>query len=127
MGTSLQEITKENEIGIGDRAFSAFGVSPEFFFLRIFSKTCDHEEADTGLLVHVIDLLNAGCSTCLVRTVDTDVVVILVGKFHHLLALNLSAKIGWPLVREKNFAYLDINSISCALGEQIFFGLTSIS
>ena len=33
---------------------------------------CDHEEADR-LLVHVIDSLNAGCSTCLVRTVDTDV------------------------------------------------------
>ena len=31
---------------------------------------CDHEEADTRLLVHVIDSLNAGCSTCLVRTVD---------------------------------------------------------
>ena len=28
---------------------------------------CDHEEADTRLLVHVID---SGRSTCLVRTVD---------------------------------------------------------
>ena len=79
---------------------------------------CDHEEADTRLLVHVIDSLNAGCSTCLVRTVDTDVVVILIGKFHHLLTLNLSAKIWVAFGTGKNFAYLDINSISRALGKQ---------
>ena len=52
----------------------------------------DHEEADTRLLVHMIDSLSAGCGTYLVRTVDTDV-VILVGKFHYLLRLNVSAKI----------------------------------
>ena len=34
--------------------------------------SCDHEEADIRLLVHVIDSLSAGCNTCLVRTVDTD-------------------------------------------------------
>ena len=79
---------------------------------------CDHEEADTRLLVHVIDSLNAGCSTCLVRTVDTDVVVILIDKFHHLLTLNLSAKIWVAFGMGKTFAYLDINSISRALGKQ---------
>ena len=79
---------------------------------------CDHEEADTRLLVHVIDSLNAGCSTCLVRTVDTDVVVILIGMFHHLLTLNLSAKIWLAFGTGKNFAYFDINSISSALGKQ---------
>ena len=55
--------------------------------------SCDHEEADTRLVVHVIDLLSAGCSTCLVHTVDTNVFVILVGKFNYLLRLNVSAKI----------------------------------
>ena len=91
---------------------------------------CDHEEADTRLLVHVIDSLNAGCSTCLVRTVDTDVVVILVGKFHHFLTLNISAKI-WVAFgmgkNEKNVAYLDINSICRALGKQKSLALPSIS
>ena len=34
---------------------------------------CDHEEADTRLIVHLVDALERGKSTCLVRTVDTDV------------------------------------------------------
>ena len=42
---------------------------------------CDHEEADTRMLVHLQDALRDGATTCLVRTVDTDVVVILIGKF----------------------------------------------
>ncbi len=54
---------------------------------------CDHEEADTRLLVHLIDTLKSGCSSCVVRTVDTDVVVILIGKFHQLLTINPSVSI----------------------------------
>ncbi len=54
---------------------------------------CDHEEADTRLLVHLIDALKSGCSSCVVRTVDTDVVVILIGKFHQLLTINPSVSI----------------------------------
>ena len=55
--------------------------------------SCDHEEAGTRLLVHVIDLLSAGCSTYLVHTVDTNVFIIYVGKFHYLIRLNVSVKI----------------------------------
>ena len=43
--------------------------------------SCDHKEADTQLSVHIVDALNKGQSIFLVCTVDTDVVVILVGKF----------------------------------------------
>ena len=32
---------------------------------------CDHEEADTRLLIHLLDALRNGCTNCLVRTVDT--------------------------------------------------------
>ena len=45
-------------------------------------ESCDHEEADTRILIHLQDALANGCTTCLVRTVDTDVVVIIIGKFH---------------------------------------------
>ena len=92
---------------------------------------CDHEEADTRLLVHVIDSLNAGCSTCLVRTVDTDVVVILVGKFHHLLTLNLSAKIwvafGGGLWYRKKLCIVGYQFHQPCSGRAKIFGLTSIS
>ena len=47
---------------------------------------CDHEEADTQILIHLQDTLANGSTTCLVRTVDTDVVIIIIGKFHALLA-----------------------------------------
>ncbi|KAG0725625.1 hypothetical protein GWK47_038253 [Chionoecetes opilio] len=43
---------------------------------------CDHEEADTRIVVHLKDALDKGCTNCLVRTVDTDVVAILIGKYH---------------------------------------------
>ena len=76
------------------------------------------EEADTRLLVNVIDLLSAGCSTCLVHTVDTNVFVILVGKFNYLLRLNVSAKIWVAFGTGKNYKYLNINSICHALGAQ---------
>ncbi len=55
--------------------------------------SCDHKKADTRLIVHIVDALNKGQSTFLVRTVDTDVVVILVGKFFHFTALNETADI----------------------------------
>ena len=54
---------------------------------------CDHEEVDTRLIVHIVDALNKGQSTCLVRTVDTDVVIILVGKFFYLTRLDSAADI----------------------------------
>ena len=42
-------------------------------------QACNHEEADTRMLVHLQDALDNGATTCLVRKVDTDVVVIFVG------------------------------------------------
>ena len=36
---------------------------------------CNHEEADTRLLVHLLDAIADGATTCLVRTVDTDVIM----------------------------------------------------
>ena len=44
-----------------------------------------------------------GCNTCLVCTVDTDVVVIIIGKFHHLLTKNPSARV-WSFGIGKVFA-----------------------
>ena len=41
---------------------------------------CDHEEADTKIVIHLKDALDKGCSTCLVCTVDTHI-VILIGKY----------------------------------------------
>ena len=39
---------------------------------------CDHEEADTRMILHVADVVNDGHQKVLLRTVDTDVVVLAV-------------------------------------------------
>ena len=80
--------------------------------------SCDHEEADTRLIIHTIDALSKGRNTCLVRTVDTDIVVILVGKFFHFISLNSAADIWVAFGTGKNFTYLHINTISHNLGEE---------
>ncbi len=45
---------------------------------------CDHEEADTRKCIHVKHALQAGTRKILVSTVDTDVIIILVGIFFEL-------------------------------------------
>ena len=46
---------------------------------------CNHEEADTRIAVRVLHALQQGLTTVQVRTVDTDVVVVLIGVLHKLL------------------------------------------
>ena len=53
---------------------------------------CDHEEADTRIIVHVLHALEHTGNVVQIRTVDTDVVVILVGKFHDITDLHPQAK-----------------------------------
>ena len=52
-------------------------------------RSCNHEEADTQILIHVKDALDKGARSVLVRTVDTDVLVILIVQFHTLPSI-------WP-------------------------------
>lgn len=62
----------------------------------------DHEEEDTRL--------ENGPGTCIIRTVDTDV-VILIGKFSSFLSLNSSADIWVAFGTGKNFTNYHINVI----------------
>ena len=77
---------------------------------------CNQEEADTRMMVHVLHALNHGCVTVAVRTVDTDVVVILLGTLHHFLAAQPSAKIRVEFGMGKNYREFDINNLSDNLG-----------
>ncbi|KAG1707488.1 Amiloride-sensitive sodium channel subunit gamma [Nymphon striatum] len=79
-------------------------------------ETCDHEEADTRILIHLQDALQHGATTCLVRTVDTDVIVILIGKFYYLLTICPSAEIWVAFGTGKDFRYININAVAQALG-----------
>ena len=79
---------------------------------------CDHEEVDRKIVIHLKDALDRGCSTCLVRTVDTDVVVILIGKYHSLTSQHQMQAIWVAFGIGKNFMYLDVNAICQTLGNE---------
>ncbi len=63
------------------------------------------------LLIHVQDTFLDGCTNCLVRTVDTDVVAILIGKFHQLITLCQDVNMRVAFGTGKNFTYYHIDAI----------------
>ena len=79
---------------------------------------CNHEEADTRMLLHLQDALENGANTCLVCTVDTDVIVIIVEKVHYLREQHPAADVWIEFGTGRNFRYLHINAICNALGRE---------
>ena len=77
---------------------------------------CNHEEADTCIVVHIRQALEIGAESVLVRTVDTDVVVILVGKLHDLLAYNQLSKVWVAFGMGRHFSIININGVCSSLG-----------
>ena len=71
---------------------------------------CDHEEAGTRIAVHVQHALNKGCSEVFVRTVDTDVLIIMIGTFHDLITLYPSTAIWICLGMGKYVQYISVNA-----------------
>jgi hypothetical protein len=77
---------------------------------------CDHEEADTRIVVHLIDAAKHGHKNIVVKTVDTDVIVILVGLFsqivddHPLLQINVEFGVG------KDLKVISVNKLYEFLG-----------
>lgn len=69
------------------------------------------------MVIHLQDALQNGSTTCLVRTVDTDVIVILIGKFNILKNICPAADIWVAFGVGKRFTYIPINTIAEALGE----------
>ena len=54
---------------------------------------CNHEEADTRNIVHVRDSLERRDNHIMICTVDTDVMIIVIGQFHSLCEQNPNANI----------------------------------
>ena len=76
---------------------------------------CDHEEADTRIALHWHYAVTQGATTILVRTVDTDLIVILVGLFSSLPS---SVEIWVAFGVRRKFNYFSIKNICLALGEE---------
>ena len=79
---------------------------------------CDHGEADTRITVHVLHALNKGYNQVFIRTVDTDVVVILIGVFPDSIAMHPSASIWIGLGMGKYFQNINVNAICASLGPE---------
>ena len=79
---------------------------------------CNHEEADTRILVHVKDALAKGGRSVLVRTVDTDVLDILIAQFYTLSSTWPGLSFWVAFGMGKNFHLLSVNTICEYLGGQ---------
>ncbi|XP_076078833.1 uncharacterized protein LOC143048849 [Mytilus galloprovincialis] len=73
---------------------------------------CNHEEADTRILLHVADAVKSGMQKIMIRTVDTDVVVIAVSAVHKLNITSLWMAFGVG----KNFRYIPVHEIALFMG-----------
>ena len=92
---------------------------------------CSHEEADTRLFLHVQDCSRSG-SRVMIRSTDTDVIVLAVANFRRLPVQEIWIAFG---VR-KHFRYLPAHKIALQLGPQssealpmfhVFSGCDSVS
>ena len=73
---------------------------------------CNHEEADTRVVVHVmLHALEQGEKTILIRTVDTDVVAILVGAYHTMIAVQPYVEIWVAFGTGRNYRFYSNNNI----------------
>jgi len=78
---------------------------------------CQQEEADTRMVFHLLDTLKTGSAACFMQTVDTDVICILIGKFHSLQEHCPQLSIWIAFGTLKKFMHLSINDIIHGLGK----------
>ena len=78
----------------------------------------DHEESDTRMVLHVNASLERGLRIIMIRTVDTDVVVILISQFHSIIDRYPDAKLWIAFGTGKHFRFYNINSILAILGRE---------
>lgn len=76
---------------------------------------CDHEEADTRMLLHVYDCVRKGHSSVLIRTVDTDVVVLAIAAVRKMPIKHLWVAFGTGA----HFRFIPAHDIAASLGEEI--------
>lgn len=77
---------------------------------------CNHEEADTRVLVHLLHAVG-NSSTVMIMTGDTDVIVILLSNFHQIMGVNSEAEIWVSFHSGKTSRLIHLNSLAHTLGE----------
>ena len=73
---------------------------------------CSHEEADIRLFLHVADAVNKGYMKLLVRTIDTDIVVVAIATLNRTKPEELWVEFGTG----EHFRFIPIHEIAAAVG-----------
>ena len=73
---------------------------------------CDHEDADSRIVLHLYNAMKSGARNIVVRTVDSDVLVVFVGLFSHF---HSDTNIWVAFGTGKFFRYYHINTINQVL------------
>ena len=84
---------------------------------------CSHEEADSRIMVHILDALEEGNNSFMIRTVDTDIVIICMGRFHAIHQMYPDYHLWIKFGSGKNLRNIDINALSEENGRSISRGL----
>ena len=78
-------------------------------------ESCNHEEADTRIFLHMQDgIERQGLNRVVIHTVDTDVVVLRISAVSQRDALKLFIAFG----TQKNFRYINVNDLAIFLGDE---------
>ena len=83
----------------------------------ILMPNCNHEEADTRIVVHITHALDQGAKTIYVRIVGIEVVIILAGAFFDLIVTQPLTSIWVAFGMGKHYRFYHINAICARLGE----------
>ena len=81
---------------------------------RVQELECSHEEADTRIFLHAQHAAEAGHSTVIIRSPDTDVAIIACG-----LAGQISARLILQTGTAQRMRYLDLTAIRAHLGNNV--------
>lgn len=81
--------------------------------------SCTHEEADTRIVVHIKHAIQSGHSKVFIRTVDTDVIVILLGQFTELKKLSNQLDLWIMFGTGKDVKHISINEVYSTIGPDI--------
>jgi hypothetical protein len=107
-GTKEVFVTKGEHVLSNSSSFGSGNVSEHLSLLS----PCSQEEADTRMLLHASDAAKKGHKKIMLRTADTDVVVIAVAYFSKLLVEELWLSFGVS----QHFRYIAIHKIASAMG-----------
>ncbi|KAL9983185.1 hypothetical protein ACROYT_G005321 [Oculina patagonica] len=80
---------------------------------------CTYEEADTRVIVHWLHALEYGQSKIEIRTVDTDIVVLLIGQFFYVQDKYPLVDIWVAFGVGKHFQNIHVNSVCGKLGKEL--------